>query len=215
MSWKKPGTWHAVLQTVLTIVRMIRDIVTAPILLKKKQKKKNEDKEAMAIGKLSEYQTSLLFNVAERLNVDPDDLYKLIDFESGWNPQIKNPNSSARGLIQFTDGTARTMGFNDSTDLVSKYPNIESQLLGPVSDYLARHAPFESKQALYMAVFYPVAMSWEPGRQFPANVQAVNPGIVTVQDFINKVNRRADPRIVTILVAALAGIIILTMLQRG
>jgi hypothetical protein len=32
-------------------------------------------------------------------------LYKVIDCESSWNPNAKNPNSTATGLAQFLDGT--------------------------------------------------------------------------------------------------------------
>lgn len=124
--------------------------------------------------------------IASRLGVNSDDLYNLINFESKWNPKIKNPHSSARGLLQFTDSTAKSLGYKNSADLVKKNPSILDQLF-VVEQYLSQFKPFYGKQSLYMAVFYPAARNWLPGRQFPAAVQAVNPGIVTVADYVRKV----------------------------
>jgi hypothetical protein len=52
-----------------------------------------------------------LKNVAATLNVPYDSLYRLINFESGWNPLATNPYSGARGLIQFMPDTAKWLGF--------------------------------------------------------------------------------------------------------
>lgn len=132
-----------------------------------------------------------LQEVSASLGIDPMDLYNLIKFESNWNPQAKNPNSSARGLIQFTDKTAQSLGYKDSLDLVTKNKSIESQLYFPVLQYLSKFKPFPTKQSLYMSVFYPVARNWPLSKEFPDTVKKVNPGIVTVADYINKIDKKA------------------------
>lgn len=132
-----------------------------------------------------------LQEVSASLGIDPMNLYNLIKFESNWNPQAKNPNSSARGLIQFTDKTAQSLGYKDSLDLVTKNKSIESQLYFPVLQYLSKFKPFPTKQSLYMSVFYPVARNWPLSKEFPDTVKKVNPGIVTVADYINKIDKKA------------------------
>lgn len=128
-----------------------------------------------------------LNDVAIRLNVTYADLFSLIMFESGFNPQAKNPRSSARGLIQFIDSTARSLGYTDSLDLVTKNPTIQQQL-PLVEAYLKQYAPFNDKQDLYLSVFYPKYRRVDPGTVFPDTVQAANPGITTVRDYIDLVD---------------------------
>jgi hypothetical protein len=125
--------------------------------------------------------------IASRLGLNVNDLHRLIQFESKWNPAAKNPLSSARGLLQFTDSSAVSLGYKNSLDLVNKNPTIEDQLF-VVEKYLSRFKPFSGKQSLYMAVFYPAARNWNPGQLFPASVRAVNPGINTPRDYIRYVD---------------------------
>lgn len=137
--------------------------------------------------RLTEKQNSTLNYTAVKLGVDRKWLYRLIKFESGFRPLVKNPYGSARGLIQFIDSTARGLGYEDSLDLVTTHPTIESQLLGPVYQYLNQFKPFPTEQSLFMAVFYPKARNWNPNTIFPEHVRRVNPGIVTVNDYVRKV----------------------------
>jgi len=146
-----------------------------------------------------------LYEVAQEVGTNPDWLDRLIDFESGWDPQAYNPRSSAKGLLQFTDATARELGYESSEDLVTRSPDALSQLQGPVRRYLAKYAPLDTDQRLFMAVFYPLAMDWSLDREFPDNVQKANPGIVTVADYIRKVWRRPDPMNLFLMLAALLG----------
>ena len=138
-----------------------------------------------------------LRHVARELGVEPVLLAALIEFESRWNPQAKNPRSSARGLIQFMDATARGMGYDGSDDLIASHPDTVSQLRCCVRDYLAPQRPFRDEppalpgQSLFLAVFYPAARRWHPDRKFSARVRAANPGIVTVRDYVDHVMRRA------------------------
>ena len=129
----------------------------------------------------------LLNDIAVRLGIPYENLYNLIKFESGFNPLIKNPNSSARGLIQFIDSTAQSLGFKDSLDLVTKNPTIQQQL-PIVEKYLQQFYPFDGKQSLYLAVFYPKYRNVAPDTPFPDSVQRVNPGIKTPADYIRKID---------------------------
>ena len=124
------------------------------------------------------------------LNVNPDWLYKLIDFESGWNPAAINKKTIAAGLIQFIPSTAKSLGFNDSIDLIKKLPKINEQLEYAVKPYLIKYRPFISLQSLYMAVFYPAARFWEPSKKFPAIVTKYNPGIYTPADYVDNVEKK-------------------------
>lgn len=155
---------------------------------------------------ISSIERATLQLISSRLGVNPDDLNKLINFESKWNPKAKNPHSSARGLLQFTDSTAKSLGFKNSADLVKKNPSVLDQL-NIVERYLSQFKPFYGKQSLYMAVFYPAARNWLPGRQFPAAVQAVNPGVVTVADYVRKVE--GGTLVKTAIIPAIIGVSIL------
>lgn len=142
----------------------------------------------MSYSKLIDREKVALLAVASALSVDPEWLYQLIDFESGWNPAAKNPYSTARGLIQFTDTTARRLlGYSDADQIVENFPDRVSQLQGPVYKYLAQYAPFPSQQSLAMAVYYPAYRSVPADTAFPADTLKNNPGIVTVNDYLKKV----------------------------
>lgn len=139
------------------------------------------------MNKLNQTEATLLNNISVNLGVPADKLYQLIDFESGWNPTAKNPRSSARGLIQFTDSTSRSLGYKNSSDLVKQLPTRISQLKNAVYPYLMKFKPYRSDQALFMAVFYPASIDWHPYTVFPESVRSANPGINTPADFINAV----------------------------
>lgn len=141
------------------------------------------------MAKLTAKQESILLNLSNVLGVKRNDLFQLINFESaGWNPLARNKISGARGLIQFTHATAREMGFKDADELVNKYPTIESQLEFPVYNYLKKYTPFSNKQSLYLSVFYPKYRNYPPLTEFDDTVKSQNPGIITVQDYIDYVD---------------------------
>lgn len=97
--------------------------------------------------------------VAKRLNCSPDDLMAVMNAESGINPTAKNPNSSATGLIQFTEATAKGLG---TTTSALKKMSAEEQLVY-VEKYLAntkRNANLKDNDkitasTLYTMVFLP------------------------------------------------------------
>jgi len=129
-----------------------------------------------------------LLNVAKQLEIkDPKWLKNVILYESRNSPTVKNPVSSARGLIQFVDETSKGLGYSSSKDLVKKHSTAVSQLYGPVYKYLSKYKPFPTEQSLYMAIFRPADMYEKPTKVFPKKVRKYNPGIVTVQDYVNKV----------------------------
>lgn len=131
-------------------------------------------------------------SVARRLSIPPQWLDALINFETGgtYSTTIKNPYSSARGLIQFTDAAARDLGFTDSLSLVNTYPTFTGQMEYAVYPYLKKYAPFSTKKQFLMSVFYPAYRNMPSDTVFPEHIRKVNPGINTIQDYINFVNSR-------------------------
>ena len=156
----------------------------------------------------------VLIDIAKKLNVDKNLLWSLIQFESSWKPDAKNPVSSARGLIQFVDSTAKNLGYLNSLDLVTKLPTIELQLKYAVYPYLKQYYPFPTPQSLFMAVFYPAAMFWPENRQFPANVQKNNPGIKTPLDYIRFVYKKLSLRYMSNSIYLGIGVTILYILSK-
>ncbi len=136
-----------------------------------------------------------LKHVASLLNIPAAWLESVIHFETAgtWNPLIKNPLSSARGLIQFMDATAVELGYKNSLDLVNTHPTIQSQLAGPVLAYLKKRGPFHDHQDFIFSVFLPkyrrasldtVIYHDDPARM--EKFRKANPGIQTVGDYFHK-----------------------------
>ena len=150
--------------------------------------------------------------VALKLGVDANDLYKLIDFESSWNPKAKNKLSTSKGLIQFTDSTAQSLGFKNSQQLIDSYPTVTTQL-DVVERYLSQFKPFKNKQALYMSVFFPSARNWNPYTSFSDAIQAVNPGIKTPADYIKMVEGGSNATSV-LMVSAIAALGIFFLINK-
>jgi hypothetical protein len=157
---------------------------------------------------LTKQELKALADVSSKLDINPFWLYTLIQFESKWNPKAKNPNSTARGLIQFVDSTAQALGYKNSQELIDYNPTIESQLRYPVYNYLKEYRPFPTRQSLYMAVFYPAARSWPVNTRFPQKVIDSNPGIDTVQMYMDKVEKKNDHSSLSLLVFSALSLII-------
>lgn len=125
--------------------------------------------------------------VANAVGIHPSWLANVINFESGGNPQAKNPYSSATGLIQFMDFTAKGLG----TTVSALYGMTGQQQMYWVERYFSPYkGRLSSQEDVYMAVFYPKAIG-NPDYRFPASVTAVNPGIYTPRDYAAMANRRA------------------------
>jgi len=58
----------------------------------------------------------MIVDAAIRHGQDPDALTQFAGIESSFNPLARNPNSTAGGLFQFLDGTARNYGLRDKFD---------------------------------------------------------------------------------------------------
>lgn len=121
-------------------------------------------------------------------------LYLVIGAESGWKPQAANthPGQTAKGLLQWTNESAREMGYRDSLDLVTKHPTVESQLAGPVVAWFKKlGGSYDSEQKTYLSVFLPKYRTAALDTVIEARYQAVNPGIHTVGDYIDFVRNQA------------------------
>ena len=149
---------------------------------------------------LTQNQQDALNAVATQLKIPAIWLSNVIQKESGWNPLAvgKIPYNQyalnkgtetiphyAKGLIQFIDSTARKLGYNDSQDLIDQHPSIEDQLVYPVYNYFLREAPFTDENDFYLSVFYPTYRHKPLDTIVSASVQAANPKIKTVGDYIN------------------------------
>lgn len=138
---------------------------------------------------LAKSTTSIVNRLAAKYGVDASTLVGLIQEESGWKPLVKNPVSSARGLIQFIDSTAKQLGYRDSLDLITKHPDIDGQLEGPVQKYFDLYAPYPNKEAFILAVLYPGWRNKPLDTQLPSSIKAVNPGIDTLGDYVSRVEK--------------------------
>ncbi len=112
-----------------------------------------------------------LIQIADKLDILPHYLMIVMNNESGLNPAAKNPNSSATGLIQFMDSTAKSLG--TTTQALRQMSNVE-QL-----DYVYKYfKPYAGKMNdvtdVYLAVFYPYAIKQNEDYVFPALVTKSN-----------------------------------------
>jgi tape measure domain-containing protein len=95
--------------------------------------------------------------IARRLGIDPAWLMNVIAFESGFNAKARNPTSSARGLIQFMDRTARGLGLKDSDQFLGMSA---MQQLPFVERYFRPYAgKMHTQGDVYAAVAGPAALS--------------------------------------------------------
>lgn len=90
--------------------------------------------------------------IANELQMNPDDLFAVMAFESWFDPKAKNPVSTATGLIQFMEVTAKSL--NTSTEELANMSNID-QL-----DYVYKYyEPYTGKindiYDAYMVTFCP------------------------------------------------------------
>lgn len=91
-----------------------------------------------------------VMGVATRLGVKVDDLLAVMNFESRLDPQARNPNSSASGLIQFMASTATGLG--TSIEAIRGMSAVEQ--LPWVEKYLAQAGvkPGTDRAGLYMSI---------------------------------------------------------------
>lgn len=111
--------------------------------------------------------------IANSLGISPNWLMIVMNNETvgTFSPSIKNPLSTATGLIQFLESTAKSLG--TSTAQLAKMSNVEQ--LDYVKKYFQKYASkINSLPEAYLAVFYPAALGKPKDWMFPKNVVAVN-----------------------------------------
>lgn len=96
-----------------------------------------------------------VIEIADNLGIDPDWLMLVMYFESGLNPQAKNRYSSATGLIQFVEKTAKALG--TSTEALYNM-NALDQLVYVEKYFQPYKGKMKSFTDVYLAVFYPSAV---------------------------------------------------------
>lgn len=125
--------------------------------------------------------------MGDNLNINPDWLMAVMGFETGYtfDPTTSNPGSSATGLIQFLESTARGLG--TTTTALRRMTAV--QQLDYVEKYFAQYASrITNLGDCYMAVLWPVAMGrpdsyvmWTKVGQFAAQY-AANAGLDVNRD---------------------------------
>lgn len=141
----------------------------------------------MFTGKNIMTRNDALKKAASILGINPNWINRVIQSESRWNPKAKNPYASARGLIQIVDATAKGIGFKDSLDAVTRNPDEISQLFNIAVPYWQLYAPFANDAEFYLANFLPAWRKKPLITVLPANIQKVNPGLITLGDYVKKV----------------------------
>ncbi len=95
--------------------------------------------------------------IGSNLNIDPSWLMAVMGFETGYtfSASVKNPGSSATGLIQFVSSTARSLG--TTTTQLARMSAV--QQLDYVEKYFNQYkGRINNLGDCYMAVFWPVAV---------------------------------------------------------
>lgn len=163
-------------------VILIPTVILAIVYLIKKMKKgkaivdTNRDYKTLPfIEKVTENQEAFgnkVIAIAADLGLQPDWLMIVMNNESGLNHRIKNPNSSATGLIQFIETTAKRLG--TSTAALKEMTNVEQ--LDYVKKYFGLYAQKINNAAdAYLAVFYPQALFEADNWSFPDWAVKANP----------------------------------------
>jgi len=139
--------------------------------------------------------------IADRLSTDPNWLMAVMGFETGYtfSPAARNPGSTATGLIQFIESTARSLG--TSTAQLARMTAVRQ--LDYVEDY---YRPYNGRIRnlgdAYLAVLWPVAVGrpdsyvmWERDtgpyqREYAANsgLDVNHNGVITRGEAVASVN---------------------------
>lgn len=106
------------------------------------------------LAKLSVADLQAFEQTASIIDVHPNWLGAVMQFESGFNPAARNALSNATGLIQFMPSTAARLG----TSIEALRGMSFSQQLQYVIKYFGEKAGLRSLEDTYLKVFYPVAI---------------------------------------------------------
>lgn len=124
---------------------------------------------------------------------DPALVGAVISFESAWNPNARNPNSNAVGLIQWTTTGAEAQGFereqiaamgaDAQIDLVADWYGQHNTSNWRVVDYyLAVFAPGAIGKSAGAAVYSAPSKAYEQN----AGLDVDNDGVITVADITSR-----------------------------
>ena len=137
---------------------------------------------------ISEDLALAIAETAADLNIDAYALANVINFESGFNPRAKNPTSSASGLIQFIESTAKRLG--TTTAAIRQMSAVQQMDL--VRRYFEPFKALRREHSVAMAVFYPKAINWPSFRPFPLKVVKANGWkFFTPGGYISMMSKRA------------------------
>jgi hypothetical protein len=135
-----------------------------------------------------------VIEICKSLGIAPEWLMVVMNNESGLQSAIKNPTSSASGLIQFMEQTAKALG--TTTADLRAMSNVD-QL-----DYVYRYMkPYASKikdvSDVYLSIFFPAALYKTEAFVFPTWASNANKifdlskdGQLTKPEFRNYVNNK-------------------------
>lgn len=146
----------------------------------------------------SDFKEGVLW-IEDKLGLDADNLMACMAFETGgtFSPSIKNPSSSATGLIQFMEATAKDLG--TTTSALRQMTALKQ--LSFVYKYFARFGKDLSGWTLgdtYMAILLPsmigkdddAPMRWSAtAYRVNAGLDADKNGVVTKGEAVAKVQR--------------------------
>lgn len=151
------------------ILIIVLSLTLTTIIIKRHFKNKNmEVKDYLNLPFINKVKDNVsqfgnkVIDIANELGWNAKWLMVVMNNESNLDHKAKNPTSSATGLIQFMDKTAKSLG--TTTDKLKKMTNVEQ--LDYVKKYLMPYKDKVSSVAdAYLSVFYPLALfkpdSWE------------------------------------------------------
>lgn len=165
--------------------------------------------EPKSSGKLSAEAINKTVQISKKFNIPPEWLIAVMDYETGgsFSPQIKNPVSTATGLIQFTEQTANDLG--TSTSQLREMSQLEQ--LDYVEKYLqqSKRGSIKSLEQLYLMilggagkqalgleeVLYRVgSREYRDNKGFDKN----NDGAITVQEAVSPIQNKLSSAMSTL-----------------
>jgi|WetSurMetagenome_2_1015567.scaffolds.fasta_scaffold402916_2 hypothetical protein len=150
------------------------------------------------IHKISDSEWASINWLAVGLGVTPELVAKMISVETAgtFSPTIENPISHAKGIFQWTRGTAKDLGFADQFDLVRKNPDFASQIKVAYKHF-KRYGPFGNDYEFVLSNFLP-AYRHRPSSTTLYSLKPTyaqqNPGINTLGDYYSLVAKRQISR---------------------
>ena len=142
--------------------------------------------------------TSRLSEIAKKYGCSEQDLIGLMYSECGLNPQSRNSNGGATGLIQFMPSTARSLG--TSTDALAKMSGVEQ--LEYVDKYLGQYLKEGGNYSagdLYTTVFLPAYLKRDILTTSGENYYKWNKGLdvdkngdISKQDLTTRVKKKYE-----------------------